>query len=371
MSDEQILDLILGRTPFIDVRAPEEFFAGHVPGSVNLPLLDDEQRKVVGTTYKKRGQDAAIEVGLGFISGETRRSRIAGWKEFAGRHPGSVLYCFRGGLRSQSVRLALLEEGIELPLVDGGYKRVRQLLMNEIERISLERSFAVVSGYTGSGKTDLLAALPARIPHVDIEALAHHKGSAFGKWTVPQPQQADFENALAVALLRAERMGGGTQENPILVEDESRTIGRSVLPLTYFQSVSRAPIYFVERSAQERARYLIESYLLSNYGLAQGEKNEEKLAALRADLERNVRAIEKRLGGADMARMLAQIAEAMSAHERTGDASAHFEWVMWLLVRYYDPQYAHHFDRIKERVVFSGTWAEVFERLGGKIENGK
>ena len=123
--------LFLADSPLMDMRAPAEFSHGAFPGAVSLPLMTDEERAQVGLCYKQQGQAAAIELGLQLVAGQLREERMAQWVEFAHEHPGGYLYCFRGGLRSQTVQQWLRDQGIDYPLVKGGYKAMRRFRLNE------------------------------------------------------------------------------------------------------------------------------------------------------------------------------------------------------------------------------------------------
>ncbi len=180
--------------------------------------MSDAERAQVGICYKQQGQDAAIKLGHQLVSGELKAQRLAQWAAFARQHPQGYLYCFRGGLRSQTVQRWLREEGIDYPLVIGGYKAMRRFLLEELERSLASASFVLVSGKTGTGKTRVIAHL-ARA--VDLEGLANHRGSSFGQMPTPQPSQIDFENGLSIALLRLLAKSSG----PIFLEDEGRLIG--------------------------------------------------------------------------------------------------------------------------------------------------
>ena len=226
--------LVRDQRPLIDTRAPVEFQAGAFPGAVNLPLMTDEERSAVGTCYKEQGNEAAVKLGHALVNETVRRPRIQAWANFYRAHPDALLYCFRGGQRSEIAQRWLYEyEGMVIPRLRGGYKALRRFLIEQLQRriptkLKGLRRF-VMSGRTGSGKTRLLA----RIDHkIDLEALANHRGSAFGRHIDPQPTQIDFENRLAYALIQF-----CAKPNPYLVfEDEGRNIGRLYLPQPTFEA---------------------------------------------------------------------------------------------------------------------------------------
>ncbi|MCP4843006.1 MAG: tRNA 2-selenouridine(34) synthase MnmH, partial [Halieaceae bacterium] len=209
--------LFLDNVPMIDLRAPVEFGKGAFPASLSLPLMSDDERAQVGICYKQEGQQAAIALGHRLVSGDTRARRLAQWREFACQHPSGYLYCWRGGLRSQTVQSWLKQEGIEYPRVKGGYKAMRRFLLEELERSIEQADFVLISGKTGTGKTRVIERLPRA---VDLEGLANHRGSSFGQLPTPQPAQIDFENGLSIALMQLL----ARQQRTIFVEDEGRLI---------------------------------------------------------------------------------------------------------------------------------------------------
>ena len=134
--------IFLNDVPMMDVRAPVEFGQGAFPGVVNHPLMNDDERQQVGTCYKQKGQDAAIALGHQLVSGATKQQRIEAWAGFAQAQPQGVLYCFRGGLRSQIVQQWLKSEaGISYPRVVGGYKAMRTFLIDTTEAASAQCGF--------------------------------------------------------------------------------------------------------------------------------------------------------------------------------------------------------------------------------------
>ena len=351
---------MLAHTPLVDVRAPVEFLHGSLPGAVSLPLLFDEERAAVGTTYKEQGQDAAIALGLQLVSGDAKEVRLNAWAEFFRAHPEAYLFCFRGGLRSQSVKRALAEtRALRIPLIEGGYKRTRSLLMLATLEIGKQDQFAVVTGFTGARKTVLLRQLDSCRRVCDLEGLANHKGSAFGNSGV-QPTQINFENEVALRLLD---LNLRSDRSPILLEDESRNIGQRGLPLELHALMGQVPLYFVESSPAERAVYLTESYVLDSLGMVEGDRDEGRIEALRLSTQKNLSAIERRLGLVERRELSDLVDEACRLQKQTGELAVHHAWVERLLVRYYDKLYAHSMALNAGRVVFRGSFDEVAERL--------
>ena len=138
--------LFLTDIPMMDMRSPTEFKHGAFPSARSLPLMSDEERAQVGICYKQRGQEAAIELGHQLVSGEMRAERIEQWSEFARNHPQGYVYCFRGGLRSQTVQRWLGDAGLHYPLIRGGYKAMRNFLLQELERSVEHADFVTVLG---------------------------------------------------------------------------------------------------------------------------------------------------------------------------------------------------------------------------------
>ncbi|MDT9646710.1 tRNA 2-selenouridine(34) synthase MnmH, partial [Pseudomonas sp. JV245A] len=178
-------EIFLNDRPMMDTRAPIEFTKGAFPGVLNLPLMTDQERQRVGTCYKQQGQQAAIVLGHQLVSGAIKEQRIQAWADFARAHPDGLLYCFRGGLRSQIVQQWLKDEaGIAYPRVGGGYKAMRTFLLDTTEQALQQCDFVLLGGMTGTGKTQVLGQLDNAL---DLEGHANHRGSSFGRRATGQP----------------------------------------------------------------------------------------------------------------------------------------------------------------------------------------
>jgi tRNA 2-selenouridine synthase len=329
--------LFLGDTPLLDTRAPLEFARGAFPGATNLPLMSYEERAAVGTCYKQHGQQAAIALGHELVAGELRDARIAAWKRFAAAHPTGYLYCFRGGLRSQIAQQWLAGHGVAYPRVIGGYKAMRRFLIETLEECSDSAPIVLVAGATGTGKTLLIRELPRSI---DLEGLARHRGSAFGRLLDEQPTQIDFENALAVALLRLTQQPG-----PVFLEDEGHLIGRVALPATLRERMARAPLLVLDYPLEERVDVVVDDYIV-DLGRRFAERfGDEGRARHRARLMADLARTRKRLGGARHAEVAALMETAFDEQERSGRLDAHRAWIRRLLADYYDPMYAYQLGR--------------------------
>lgn len=329
--------VLFGGAPLLDTRAPVEFARGAFPGAVNLPLMTDEERAAVGTCYKERGQAAAIELGHRLVSGAVKYDRVSAWAEFARRNPDGYLYCFRGGLRSQIVQEWLAERGVAYPRIDGGYKAMRRFLLDSLEATIANAELLLVAGATGTGKTRVLADLPRS---VDLEGLARHRGSAFGRLLEEQPTQIDFENSLAIALAHHAETPG-----PIILEDEGRLIGRLALPEALRARMAEAPLLVLEHTLDERVAVVIEDYIVdlgarfsARYGDAGPELHRERLLS---DLART----RKRLGAERHDKVARLMEDAFDDQSRSGQADEHAPWIRELLETYYDPMYRYQLDR--------------------------
>ncbi|GAA4366694.1 tRNA 2-selenouridine(34) synthase MnmH [Hymenobacter saemangeumensis] len=290
--------------PILDVRAPLEYAQGHIPGALSLPLFTDEERARIGTTYKQVSQEKAVLLGLDFFG--PRMSTMV--KQAQRLAPGRQvrLHCWRGGMRSGAVLWLLELAGFTVHLLDKGYKDYRRAVLAEFER---PRSWRVLGGFTGSGKTDVLqhlAQAPHQQPVLDLEKLACHKGSSFGSIGQPaQPTQEQFENELAAVLTTLPAA-------PIWVEDESRQIGRLTIPLPLFEQLQQAPRWVLDVPRPARVAKLAAEYGSQDPAL----------------LSEAVQRLAKRLGGLATKEALAAIA--------AGDMARMVE----LCLNYYDKTYA-------------------------------
>ncbi|MEK9919756.1 MAG: tRNA 2-selenouridine(34) synthase MnmH [Luminiphilus sp.] len=353
--------LFLGNTPLIDVRAPVEFAKGSLPFAVNLPLLNDSERAAVGTCYRHSGQAAAVSLGHELISGSVRDERVGRWIQFANKHPEGALFCFRGGMRSEISQQWLAEAGINYPRIKGGYKALRQWLMNQTDTLLASSALLLVGGQTGVAKTQLLNQGHGGCPipgSIDLEGLANHRGSAFGRRITDQPTQIGFELALGMALVQH-----NADNHPFLIlEDEGRLIGRCALPDSLQAARIEADWVRVEASLSERVDHSYDCYILGNFQeyLDSGEEQAFEIFAegLLAALER----IRKRLGGKRHDAMRDVMHAALLSHRR-GDPEQHKLWIEVLLAEYYDPMYEHQMRQRIKPPIFRGNQTEVAEFL--------
>jgi tRNA 2-selenouridine synthase len=347
--------LLLSDTPMMDMRAPTEFSQGAFPSAHSLPLMTDIEREEVGTCYKQHGQQAAIELGHTLVAGAVREQRLQDWSAFARNYPDGYLYCFRGGLRSQTVQQWLRDAGIDYPLIKGGYKAMRQFLLQELERSVAAADLILIAGKTGTGKTRVIDQLSAA---ADLEGLAHHRGSTFGQLLEPQPSQIDFENALSIALMKLLDRSG----KRLFLEDEGHLIGRCALPKVLLERMKMAPMLVVEQTLAERIAVVIDDYVIdlgarfqSAFAEQGPQKHQEKL---REDLLR----IRKRLGGERHQEVTTMLDAAFDLQQQTGDVCGHEQWISALLSTYYDPMYEYQLGKRAGQILFTGTADEVVAR---------
>jgi len=301
----------------IDVRSPGEYNHAHIPGALSLPLFTDEERKVVGTTYKQESREKAIKIGLKYFGPKMVRmiEQVEKWlKEKEGTRTDAtpqqpfpvVVHCWRGGMRSAGIAWLLDLYGFNVFTIKGGYKSFRHFCLHQFE---LDHPMALVGGYTGSGKTALLQALrQSGQAMIDLEQLASHKGSAFGNINMPaQPSQEMFENKLAIELYQYSKHA----VQPIWLEDESQRIGDVNIPFGFYQKMRQSPLFFLDIPFESRL-----SFIVQDYG--------------KGDIEKLVNAIiriQKRLGGLEAKNAIQFLMD--------GDIKSCFS----ILLRYYDKWY--------------------------------
>lgn len=349
-------ELFLHDTPMLDVRAPIEFAKGAFPSSINLPLMQDAERQKVGTCYKQEGQQAAMSLGHQLVSGKIKDARIEAWEAFFQQHPNGYLYCFRGGLRSRISQQWLKESGCDRPYIEGGYKAMRQHLIELIQAPRPTPTY-LLSGMTGSGKTDYLQLRPEMI---DLEAIANHRGSSFGKAVTPQPSQINFENQLAVALLKHDNK----RHSCLLLEDESFLIGRCAIPKPFYQQMQLSPILILEESDTNRTGRLLDAYVTNmHFAFTDHYGAEHGFELYSQYLRKSLLAIKKRLGGKLHDELQQVLDDALSLQYHQQETSAHLQWISSLLKHYYDPMYRFQLDKHQDRMVFRGCQQEISQWL--------
>ena len=370
------IDILASNAPLLDVRAPSEYIKGSFPNTYNLPLLNDEQRALIGTCYKEHGQDAAVALGYELLvdnkEGSLKESLVQSWTDHITLYPKGYLYCFRGGMRSHIVQEWIYETtGVQYPLVVGGYKAMRTSLLSDLE-VSLEKlNICLIGGRTCSGKT---IALKQMARFVDLEALANHRGSAFGAIAQEdQPAQIDFENSIIIELLKHRN---SSPTLPVYMEDEGNRIGRVTLPVSMHKPMGNDfPLIILETPLHERIDICIEEYIQSPFhayldsGNANAsDDNEEKAhARIRSVFLEPVGRIHKKLkrkwGGTsnEGCDIVSELERAFDSFKSTNasNVSGFRKPIQLLLEEYYDPMYDYQMSKREGVVLFRGSMKDI------------
>jgi tRNA 2-selenouridine synthase len=286
----------------VDLRTPSEYASGHMPGSVNVPLFTDEERARVGTLYKQAGKEIAFQHGLKFV-GPRLADMTKRIRNLAKGRP-LVMYCWRGGMRSESVCWLMNLGGMDISRIKGGYKAYRRYIRNSFtEPINM----VILGGYTGTGKTDVLLELERQgVQILDLEGVAHHKGSVFGHINeAPQPTSEQYENNLFAVWQEIDK------KQVVVIENESASVGSVSVPEPLYRQMRKAPVVSISIPMEKRVIRLVAEY---------GVDDTEALIAA-------VGRIAKKLGGKNR-----QIVEEHIRAHRFGEACE-------LLLAYYDKYY--------------------------------
>ncbi len=237
--------------PVLDVRSPSEFYQGHIPEAINFPLFSDEERAIIGTTYKKVGKQEAVFKGLAFV-GKKMEGFVRGVLSLAIENI-VLVHCWRGGMRSSSMAWLFETVGLQVYILEGGYKTYRTYIR---ELFSKATKITILSGMTGSGKTAILYQLAQLGEQVlDLEGIAHHKGSSFGALGEPeQPTNEQFENNLA-SIWQTFNFN-----NRIWIEDESMAIGTVRIPITLFEKMRTSKVILIQVPVNLRIEMLVSEY---------------------------------------------------------------------------------------------------------------
>ncbi|MCW5912266.1 MAG: tRNA 2-selenouridine(34) synthase MnmH [Cyclobacteriaceae bacterium] len=311
--------------PVVDVRSEGEYQSGHIQHAINIPLLNNEERVQVGTDYKQKGQLEAIKTGFRLVGPRlldiiNEAEKITPAKEL-------LVHCWRGGMRSNNFCQFVGMAGIKTHALKGGYKAYRH---KALESFARPLNLILLTGCTGSGKSEILRALKASGQQViDLETLASHKGSAFGGlFMKPQPTTEQFQNDLFEKILPLD------PQQPVWVEDESIAIGQIFLPREFWLQMNRSPLIQLQVDKEVRIKRLVEEY---------GKADKDEFLAI-------MHKIVKRLGG--------QHFNLAKEKLQQGDMPA----VIQVLLTYYDKAYLHGIDKRKDRI------KKVVEWDGGSVE---
>ena len=319
----------------IDLRSENEFKKGSIPQSVNIPILNNDQFKKVGIEYKKNGSDAAIALGHSLVKGSLKEDLIHHWTEHLKKNPECLLYCFRGGMRSEIAVKWLNDCGVKVNRLKGGYKNFRNWVISKhLDIENYIKDWIIIGGLTGSGKTDFLRSFKESI---DLEQIANHRGSAFGVRDSGQPTQSNFENILTLDYLNH-------KYEKLILEDESRTIGRAGLPGFWYQKMQSSKLVILEVDDDKRAENIYYEYVYDelNNGVNEDILLEKYLGSLNN--------IKRRLGNV----VYNNIKDLMKSAFHQNEKEIHKEWILRLLTRYYDKMYSYKLDMRKDFIVHKG-----------------
>lgn len=334
-----LISLLQKQIPLIDLRAPIEYSKGAFPASVNIPILFDDERELVGATYKNLGKRTATELGYSLVRDKVKEERLQGWIKFISNNPTSYLYCARGGQRSEIAQNWISETGIDIPRVKGGFKALRNTCLNVLEDASEDsKEWIIIAGRTGSNKTGLVSKL---INGIDLEMLANHRGSAFGGFQSPQPAPINFENSLACNYLKI-------SSRIILFEDESRSIGRLVIPEKFYNKMINSKIVIIDQPLDQRVIHIYNEYVVK--ALKYQSSN-----ILCSKLSDQLEKISKRLGMDNFRKINKQISIAFQKNSE----DQHHNWIRQLLQNYYDKMYDYQIEKKTDRCIYKGTWNGV------------
>ena len=320
----------------IDLRSEDEFKKGSIPSSINIPILTNEQFKQVGIEYKKNGSDSAVLLGHSLVKGESKKKLVRLWAEHLKENPGSLVYCFRGGMRSEIAVKWLQDYGVNVEKLVGGYKNFRSWIISQHLNIDkYKKEWIIIGGLTGSGKTEFLNLFKESI---DLEGIANHRGSAFGGKHDGQPSQANFENTLTLDYIKH-------SYDYLILEDESRTIGRAGLPGLWYEKMQTSKLIILEVENDIRAENIYEEYIYKE--IKSGFSEDILLNKYLGSLKN----IKRRLGN----KIYSEIKYLMENAFYNNEEELHKEWILMILLNYYDKMYNYKLDMRKDFIVYKGT----------------
>lgn len=317
--------------PILDARSEGEFSQSHIPNAFNIPILNNQERVVVGTLYKNEGSEKATLKGFELVGPRFHQIQKEAIELFPERE--IILYCWRGGMRSQILSWLLSMVGFKIFRIKGGYKTYRTFTYQEVRK---QRKILVLGGKTGVGKTVLLEQLRRKGEQIiDLEGLANHKGSSFGSiGQKPQPTVEQFENMLGEQLLQMH------SEKVLWLENESRKIGRIILPDLLNDQMKSAPLIDIQKTKSERIQHISEEYG----------------SLPKADLIAAIKRLSKKLGGLRTQQAISDVEDENTAN-----------WVENVMI-YYDKAYdfdldKHETQQVNEIDLSEKSWEEQAELL--------
>ncbi|MDM7266187.1 MAG: tRNA 2-selenouridine(34) synthase MnmH [Aquificaceae bacterium] len=232
----------------VDIRSPSEYEEFHIPGAINIPIFEDEEKRLIGLVYRSEGVEKAKELGYE-IAWKKLQSLLERFKKLKRDYKNVVVYCWRGGLRSQELCRVLRSMGIEVLRLEGGYRAYREFILRDMERLLEGKTFLVLTGKTGVGKTRLLRRLKEEgYPVIDLEALAQHRGSVFGRVGIKKRISQKMFDALLYEELKR------INSDLLIVEDESRVIGNIHIPDSLWNKKEQGFFLEIETSLERRLK---------------------------------------------------------------------------------------------------------------------
>lgn len=331
----------------IDVRSPGEFAENHIPHSINIPLFTNEERAIIGTIYKEQGQRVAKWKAMEVVSPKIPDllSQIQEIEE-SGREP--MVYCWRGGMRSQSVTLFAELAGLHIRRLAGGYRAYREYILGQIPDLIPEES-VVITGMTGTGKTEILHLLKKEgYPVLDLEKYANHKGSVFGAIGGETPHNQKMFDALLFEDLAA------IQNSPyFIMEGESKRIGHAVQPQELAEQKLKGLHITVYSSIEKRVERIYEQYV----------KPYEASSSFHERVELALNMIIKRVKSQDIKTELLRCVKEKD----------YIELIKLLIEDYYDPRYGNKVTDYEnpEILVCSDSITEATKKIVDIIEQSR
>lgn len=347
--------IVIENLPLIDVRAEVEFEKGAFLNSVNLPILNNEERHIIGVCYKEKGNAEATKLGYELVSGKIREERLNSWINFIKENPNSVIYCFRGGSRSKISQEWIINDlNKDIPRIEGGYKAFRNYLIDEMALEKQSYSPIILTGYTGSSKTTLLNKISNGL---DLEGIANHRGSSFGSHIKPQPSQIDFENNLAYRLIQLKEKNF----NNIIIEDEGKNIGRNFIPKSLQDHFSSGKYVVLDSSLEERISNTLKEYVIESQKEYKDFYGEDGLEKWFNYIQESMNRVRKRFGGDKLNQVIKDLEKAYNHQLSTGSFDLHRDWIERFLREYYDPLYKKSIKNSPDSLLFKGNYNEVLD----------
>ncbi len=354
--------IVLDETPLIDVRAPIEFEKGAFKNAINLPIMSDEERHIIGIKYKKSGNEEATKLGYELVKGLNKDQKLQAWIDFYLEYPETIIYCFRGGQRSRISQEWIQEVlGRDIQRIDGGFKAFRNYMIESFNPTNQNFQPIRLGGKTGSGKTPLVNSFDFSI---DLEGIANHRGSSFGQHITPQPNQINFENNLAYKLIQKQDKG----YSHIVFEDEGRHVGRCFIPKEFNAHCDKSPLVVVHVPFEKRAVNILNEYVVSSQKDYINTYEEELgLNKWNEYIITSINKAKKRLGDLRHQQMIDSVQTAFNHQLTTNDVSLHLDWIESFLKDYYDPMYEYQLNQNKKDIMFNGTTKEVIDYLNDLV----